>query len=418
MKDFLNKLYPQKLWLRILVLALPAAIILFAVAYMFAGEQRKRFPFAGEQREHFPTLPIVGDNTQDDSNETTQQNDTPPDLDPMESNRQEIEEEEFVYIDTRPRALLTGLPIDYEYELRRPIAAVINNIHVALPQSGITSADVIYEVLAEGDITRLVAVFQSYVPEKIGPVRSARDSFVDFAFNHDAIFVHHGRSPDAITRINNTRINNLDGMQLEGSVFWRDRTYPAWHANSGQRPLEHSSYTSFTRITNHLEARSIRDYVNQEPSHGFSYGFNFGEVPAADYGGIAEIVRVPFSVPYTRTFIFDEYHGVYWVENIHGAHQDAETADQVSVTNVLIQITTKRVTGQLGQRTIGTVGEGDGYFVHGGMYRPVRWAKDSHVSPMRWYFMDGTPLILAPGSTWVNVFQTTGEVSFLASAGE
>lgn len=314
---------------------------------------------------------------------------------------------DIIIIDPRPRALLTGLPIEEEYVYRRPIAVVINNLHRALPQSGITSADIIYEVLTEGDVTRLVGIFQSCIPDKIGPVRSARDSFIDFAFNHDALFVHHGRSPDADTRLRNTRITNLDGMSL-GQVFWRDRNYPYWHHNSGQRPLEHSSYTSRARIETHLDSRSIRDYVNDNPA----YGLNFGTVIPYPDAGIANTVVVPFSVPYTRTFIFDPETGKYLVENRDGPILDAETREQAAVTNILIQITTKRVTGTLGQRTIGTVGEGDGFWAVGGYYRPVRWAKDGHTLPMRWYCMDGQPLILAPGRTWICVFQNTGTVRF------
>lgn len=315
--------------------------------------------------------------------------------------------EEEIIEDPRPRALLTGLPIDEEYLYRRPVAVVINNLHQALPQSGITSADIIYEVLTEGDISRLVGIFQSYIPDKIGPVRSARDSFIDFAFNHDAIFVHHGRSPDADTRLRNTRIVNLDGMAL-GQVFWRDRNYPYWHANTGQRPTEHSSYTGWGHIVPHLNSRNIRDYVNDNPA----YGLSFGTVPYFPNAGVANTVVVPFSVPYTRTFIFDPQTQEYLVENRDGPLLDAETREQVTVTNILIQITTKRVTGTLGQRTIGTVGAGDGFLVVDGYYRPVRWEKDGHTSPMRWYCMDGQPLILAPGRTWICVFQNTGTVTF------
>ena len=396
---FLRKLWPNKTWLRVLVLALPIAVILTAiftiVIYNVSNGNGDDYTPAFADYVHTPTEPSEAPTIH-----------VPPTIDPYESMRWDDPSEELA--DIRPRSLLTGLPIDEAYLTRRPIAVVINNLFPALPQSGIANADIIYEVLAEGDVTRLVGIFQSYVPEKIGPVRSARDSFVDFAFNHDAIFVHHGRSPDADTRLRNTRITNLDGMALEGTVFWRDRDYPEWHSNTGRRPLEHSSYTSRERIATHMESRSIRDYVNDNPA----YGFTFGTVPECPDTGIANIVRVPFSVPYTRTFIFDPEAGVYLVEYRDGALLDAETAEQVAVVNILIQITTKRVTGSLGQRTVGTVGEGTGFWVTGGTYRPVRWAKDSHTTPMRWYLEDGSPLVLAPGTTWICVFQTTGTVTF------
>jgi len=328
----------------------------------------------------------------------------PVEEDPYQTSRWDDEDEEPT--DNRPRSLLTGLPIEEEYLHRRPLAVVINNIHVAQPQSGIAQADVIYEVLAEGDITRFVAIFQSYMPAKIGPVRSTRDYFTDIALNHDSILIHHGGSPLGYTSIRNTGIPSLDGMQLEGTVFWRDRSYPTWHRNSGQRPLEHSSYTSWERITSHMTSRNIRSTVGENPA----FGFTFGNVPQGE--GVANTISVPFSPIYVRTFIFDADAGLYMVEYQHGPHLDAVTQDQVAVTNVLVQFVTKRVVGPYGRRAVGTVGEGEGFLAVGGYYQPVRWVKESATSPMRWYFEDGTPLVLAPGRTWVNVFQTTGEVTF------
>ena len=315
-----------------------------------------------------------------------------------------------------PFSRLTGLPVYEEVLYRRPFAAVINNSSRALPQSGIASADIIYEVLAEGDITRLVGIFQSYVPEKLGPMRSARDYFIDFAFNHDALFIHHGSSPSGYSRINSLRITNLDGMNLEGSVFWRDRTYPYWAFNTGTRPMEHSSYTGSERLFNHLNNRGIRNYW---PEDAQAFGFSFAQggarsnpVDMGTEGGQAYAFTVPFSQWYFRRFVFDPDTGLYLAENRHGAHLDAETGEQIAVSNVLIQFTNMRVVDGEGRRTVDTVGEGVGYWISGGRYRPVRWAKDSHTAPMRWYFPDGEPLVLTPGRVWICVFQANGTVVF------
>ncbi|MCL2360962.1 MAG: DUF3048 domain-containing protein [Defluviitaleaceae bacterium] len=314
-------------------------------------------------------------------------------------------------IPSGPFSRLTGLPIYEEYQYRRPLAAVINNSTRALPQSGIGSADIIYEVLAEGDVTRLVGIFQSYIPEKIGPMRSARDYFVDFAFNHDALFIHHGASPGGYSRISTLRITNLDGMALEGTVFWRDRTYPYWAVNTGTRPLEHSSYTGYERLFNHIENRGIRDYWHDSPDN-FGFNFSFFPPPFESEGGQAYVVTIPYSALYFRRFVFDHDTGLYMSENRQGEHMDAVTEEQVSVRNILIQFTPMRVIDGVGRRTVDTVGSGDGYLIHGGRYQPVRWARDSHTDPTRWYFPDGTPLVMHPGRVWVCVFQSTGNVVF------
>jgi len=325
------------------------------------------------------------------------------------SGSRDWEDDSILFAEQGPVSILTGLPINEDYINRRPLAVIVNNIHVALPQSGITSADIIYEVLSEGDITRLIAIYQSYIPEKIGPVRSARDYFVDFAFNHDAIFIHHGASESGYSRIRGSQITVLDGMALEGSVFWRDRTYPAWAGISGQRPMEHSSYTGWTRIYTHLYSRNLRREINDNPD----FGFNFGTQPN-EPAGFAERVTIPFSPGYPRTFIFDSTSGLYYVEHRGGQLLDAVTQEQVTVTNILIQLTTvQNIAGDAaGRRTVRTTGEGVGYLITGGTYRPVTWASEGTNSPTRWYFEDGSPMVLTPGRTWICVLQSNATPSF------
>ena len=311
-----------------------------------------------------------------------------------------------------PVSRLTGLPIYEENLNRRPFAAVINNHTQSLPQSGLAWADVVYEVLAEGDITRLVGIFQSYIPEKIGPMRSARDYFVDFAFNHDALFIHHGSSPGGYSRIWSLGLTNLDGMALEGSVFWRDRSFPEWALNTGNRPFEHSSFTGGERLLAHIENRAIRDYWPEEPQE---FGFNFhahrglqGELT----GGQAYNVVVPFSNWYYRRFVYCHETELYFLENRHGAHMEAETGEQIAVGNILIQFTSMRVVDAEGRQNVYTIGTGAGYLVSGGRFQAVNWAKDSHTAPTRWYFEDGSPLVMAPGRVWICVFQAHGDVFF------
>ena len=91
-----------------------------------------------------------------------------------------------------PTSFLTGEPVTLDQAFERPIAVAIDNVKVALPQSGLGQAGIYYEALAEGDITRIVAVFQGADAAKIGPIRSARDYFIRFAFDNDAILAHHG----------------------------------------------------------------------------------------------------------------------------------------------------------------------------------------------------------------------------------
>lgn len=315
---------------------------------------------------------------------------------------------------------LTGLPIRAEADEKRPVAVVVNNLYKALPQSGIAQADLIYEVLAESTITRLVAIFQDFDAEKIGPVRSARDYFVHFALNHDAIFVHHGGSPSGYQRLKDLRIDRLDGMNLEGPYYWRDRSYPAWYThNAGQRPMEHSSYTSSEKIKAAAERFGFRDTLYEDAPFGFSF---YETTPAAVFGSTAEgevftpcsTIRVPFSSDYTRVFNYDPATRLYAVSNRDGAHYDAEIQEQLYVSNILIQSVSMRVIpgDEAGRRDVKTVGAGDGWLATGGGYIPVKWQKADHRSPTEWTLNDGSVLRLNTGRTWICVLQDNQSAVF------
>jgi len=307
---------------------------------------------------------------------------------------------------------LTGLPIPEETAPLRPVAVVINNHSRALPQSGISEAEIIYEVLAEGNITRLVAIFHQLQSPRIGPVRSTRDYFVDFAIAYDSVFVHHGGSPSGYARLRNLNVDRLDGMALEGTVFWRDperRKVPAL--------IEHSSYTGMEQLETAMETRNIRRERLEDDNMGFA--FNLDEVPfetialasGGDFSPCLELT-VPFSQGYPRRFVYDPETMTYAVYNVHGPHIDEDIEDeeeaQLHVTNILVQHTRMWLTGDAeGRREVVTIGSGTGYLAAEGGIVNVRWERDSHQTPTRWYFMNGEPITLIPGQTWINVLQDT-----------
>jgi len=200
-------------------------------------------------------------------------------------------------------------------------------------------------------------------------------------------------------------------MDLEGRVFWRDRTFPVWSGIAGQRAQEHSSYTGWARMAPHIEARGMRDYVGE----GEYFGFNFGPIPEGiEPLGAAEAVNVPFSTEYARSFVFQPEYGVYSVHNRRGAHIDAETeGGPLFVTNILVQITSMRVVdARAGYRNVDIVGSGEGFLVTDGQYFPALWEKASHADPMQWRFPCGAPITLAPGKTWICILQDTARAVF------
>ena len=302
---------------------------------------------------------------------------------------------------------MTGLFVDEETAVRRPVAVVVNNLRRALPQSGISQADIVYEVLAEGDVTRLVALFRDFDSEKIGPVRSARDYFLIFAADHDAIFIHHGASPQGYNIIRNHGVNNLDGMR-EATTFWRDQE----RLRQGAFMLEHSSYTDAERIFESIERRGFRADVAEGAASVFAFFNPFEDDLFIPTGASAVMITVPYSRNYTRRFEFDAERGVYAVFQGDAPHIDEETGEQLTVTNVLVQTAVSRVIDNEGRRDVTLIGSGTGILFTGGGEVPVRWEKPNFHTPTRWTLENGAPMTMNPGQTWVNVFG--GEVIVLA----
>ena len=161
------------------------------------------------------------------------------------------------------RSYLSGEWVEEEIGKRRPIAVMLNNIEVAVPQSGIENADIVYEAPVEGGLTRLMGIFENYDSlDKIGSVRSSRLYYVYFAKEFDAVYVHYGQAIYAESLLNSKSIQNLNGLQLEGTVFYR----------TSDRKAPHNAYTSADGIAKGIASKGYRE--NYEDSYTGHYLFN------------------------------------------------------------------------------------------------------------------------------------------------
>ena len=120
----------------------------------------------------------------------------------------------------------------------RPYAVMINNISVARPyQSGLQDAYIVYEMIVEGGITRMMAIFKDKDTARVGSVRSARHYYLDYALENDAIFVHFGWSPQAKSDMVTLGVNNING--LYDSCFTREKL---------NIDYEHTAFTNLKKV--------------------------------------------------------------------------------------------------------------------------------------------------------------------------
>ena len=145
----------------------------------------------------------------------------------------------------------------------RAIAVMIDNHSGAWPQSNLNKAYIVYEIVVEGGETRLMAVFKGQNLEKIGPVRSSRHYFLDYALENDAIYVHHGWSPQAQSDISSLGINNINGIQESSSDFWRvkDKSAPHNLFTSTESILKIAQRKNYATTS---KQKSVLNYVANE----------------------------------------------------------------------------------------------------------------------------------------------------------
>ncbi|TCK98247.1 DUF3048 family protein [Natranaerovirga hydrolytica] len=315
---------------------------------------------------------------------------------------EEEEEEEIDEFEGMAMNPLTGLYIDEEAANRRPIGIMINNHGGAIPQSGIMQADVFYETVVEGGITRLLALYQDFDSEKIGPIRSARHYFLEYAFDHDAIYVHHGQSPQAQAAFSQLNTPNFNGMTWGGIMNFIDST----------RVAPNSTYTSYERLMNTWEETGYRQEISEDLEPKFRF---YEEETDLNSDIVANEVTLPFSgnTTYTSNFSYDEDLKLYKRYHRGGQpHIERETEEQLEFKNIIVQYTSTWLipgdtAGRLDQDLISN---GKGYYITNGEAIEITWEKTAHRSATQYYDEEGNELLMNKGKTWIAVFPDNREI--------
>ena len=281
----------------------------------------------------------------------------------------------------------------------RPVAVMIDNEgNRPLPQAGIRQAQIVYEVLTEYRITRYMALFWGTMPEMIGPVRSSRHYFLDWAMEHDAIYTHYGWSPKAQRDISKQHIQNINGL-VNGDAFWdTDSNRNNWQ----------DSFTSKARV----EASIARLKYRTEPKVAFP--FHYSDTFLAPFSGeAATSIKLTFGNGFTAGYSYNGQTGLYERILNGKAQMERNTGLQVTPRNILVQIVPSvPITGDEKFRiNVKTVGSGKGWFITGGKSRAITWEKTAREAQTSYAFEDGSPLVLNPGQMWIEVIPTASTVA-------
>jgi hypothetical protein len=245
-------------------------------------------------------------------------------------------------------------------------------------------------VLAEGNVTRFLAIFQSEHPENIGPVRSARDYYIDLANGYDALYIAHGYSPEAQKMLTSGVIDNLNGMQYDGTLFQR--------ASFRQPP--HNSYISYESILK--GAKQVGYDMNDIPE---ALPFYDEEELENIAGETAEQVTVAYlkSNLFKVDYKYDASSKKYARYSNDEQTIDLDSNEPVLLDNVFIVSMEHELLDDSGRREIDLTSGGNGYLLQQGKLIQVEWKNiDGRILP----FLNGDELKFVPGKTWINIVPT------------
>jgi hypothetical protein len=290
---------------------------------------------------------------------------------------------------------LTGKTILEEVSVLPPVFAVmVENSADAWPLAGVDRAFLVIEAPAEGNIPRFVAFFSGdqEAVQKIGPVRSARPYYMDWAEQFGALYAHVGGSPEALALLARGEFLVDANEFSHGSSFWRVVT--------AQRQAPHNVYTSTDKLGD------LQKTLAADVSPAYSFWTFADDQPS----GFAENV----AVDWPSADVYDVMWEYLPEKNIYRRHQGinimrVEDGSEVFANNVLILVTDILVVDDVGRKDVRTVGEGEGRLSQNGYTRSVIWKKDSSVSPLRVFdAANGEEVTMNAGVTWIEVLQGVG----------
>ncbi|MBD9115558.1 DUF3048 domain-containing protein [bacterium] len=275
----------------------------------------------------------------------------------------------------------------------RPYAVMINNLGVARPlQSGLQDAMIIYEMIVEGGLTRYMAVFQDQNTERIGSIRSARHYFLDYALENDAIYVHHGNSPQAAADF---KTLNIDRISVDASkTGWRDKSLNV--------STEHTLFTSIAKLNNGVG--------NKRKTRNKDFLLNYSETPidlSTKEGAIkANNIEITYSGSVKTSYEYDESAQNY-KRSVNGkAHTDYVTKKQYTFKNIITyQVSNTSLNDGSGKdrQTLDNIGSGEGYYITNGFAIPITWSKSSRSSQTVYKYKDGTEIDVNDGNTFIQI---------------
>jgi len=288
---------------------------------------------------------------------------------------------------------LTGLSTSPDLNNRPITGIMIENSPDARPQAGLIDAGVVYEAIAEGGITRFLALFEEAQPDYIGPVRSARPYYLDFVLPFQGSLAHVGGSPEGLADIKSLHVRDLDEF-ANSATYWRVTT----------RFAPHNVYTSSARLD------------SLEKSKGYSTstftGFPRKKDAPVKTPTVGSIDLSISGVLYNVHYDYDATTNSYKRSEGGKPHMDEKSNKQLAPKVVIAPVMTYNLESDAKHSQYGDVGSGQVYIFQDGTVTKGTWSKASRTDQIVFKDAQGKAVALNAGQTWISLVSSASAVTY------
>lgn len=272
----------------------------------------------------------------------------------------------------------------------RPIAFMIDNNIGDAKHAGLQDSYLNYEIIVEGGLTRIMAIYKDKKVPLIGPIRSARHYFLDYALENDAIYAHFGWSPQSESDIKQLDIDNINGI-----------TDPEPYRRDEKAISPHNVFTNTSFMKSYIEKKKYNEEsTNWKLLNISSKEIDLGTESSPD---IANKVTITYSENEYRTYSYDQSNNYYLRSQNGKPHLDRKTNEQLHYKNIIIMKVKNTTIDNEGRQTLDNIGTGEGYYITNGKYKKINWSKQTRTAKTDYTYEDGSTVILNDGNTFIQI---------------
>ena len=282
----------------------------------------------------------------------------------------------------------------------RPIAVMIDNNTNAWPQASINKAGIVYEIIVEGGETRLMPIFKGEDLDKIGPIRSARHYYIDYAAENDAILVHFGESPQAASDFKHLGVAEINGLVESSSNFWRDKGKYA----------PHNVVTTTEKIKEIAARKNFNLTTDEKPL--LKYNAKEIELESDLH---ATDVTLPISTSHKVNYKYNEETKKYTRYARGKVQKDWVTDEEIVTKNIIVMFIENYTLSDpenKGRQGLYNIGDKKGYYITNGKAIEIVCSKASRTEKTIYKTLAGEELIVNDGNTFINICPLKTQVDF------